>query len=395
MTLRTFTSESVTEGHPDKICDQISDPILDALLEQDPDARVAVETLVTTGLVHVAGEVTTSGYVDIPQLVRQKLVDIGYNSSQIGFDGNSCGVSVSIGAQSSDIASGVDTALESRAGSSDEDSQLGAGDQGMMFGYATNETKVFMPSPILLSHRLTERLSTLRRELNNGLIRPDGKAQVSVNYDGNTPVSIDTVVLSTQHHPDISQDDLANLVLERVIQPILRDSGLDSSEAKFFINPSGRFVIGGPQGDAGLTGRKIMVDTYGGMARHGGGAFSGKDPSKVDRSAAYAMRWVAKNIVAAGLADKAEIQVAYAIGVAKPVAVFVETFGTEKVDTQAIERAVHSVFDLRPAAIIRELDLKRAIYAKTATYGHLVRELQDFTWERTDRADALREAAVR
>ncbi len=395
MTLRTFTSESVTEGHPDKICDQISDTILDAMLEQDPDARVAVETLVTTGLVHVAGEVTTSGYVDIPQLVRQKLVDIGYNSSQIGFDGNSCGVSVSIGAQSSDIAFGVDSALESRAGSSDEDSQLGAGDQGMMFGYATNETKVLMPTPILLSHRITERLSTLRRELNNGLIRPDGKAQVSVNYDGNTPVSVDTVVLSTQHHPDIPQDDLANLVLEQVIQPILRESGLESSEAKFFINPSGRFVIGGPQGDAGLTGRKIMVDTYGGMARHGGGAFSGKDPSKVDRSAAYAMRWVAKNIVAAGLADKAEIQVAYAIGVAKPVAVFVETFGTEKIDTQAIERAVHNVFDLRPAAIIRELDLKRAIYAKTATYGHFGRELPDFTWERTDRADALREAAGR
>jgi S-adenosylmethionine synthetase len=395
MTLRTFTSESVTEGHPDKICDQISDTILDAMLEQDPEARVAVETLVTTGLVHVAGEVTTSGYVDIPQLVRQKLVDIGYNSSQIGFDGNSCGVSVSIGAQSPDIAHGVDTALESRAGSSDEDSQLGAGDQGMMFGYATNETKVLMPTPILLSHRITERLSTVRRELNNGLIRPDGKAQVSVNYDGKTPVSIDTVVLSTQHHPDISQDDLAILVLEQVIQPVLRDSGLDSSETKFFINPSGRFVIGGPQGDAGLTGRKIIVDTYGGMARHGGGAFSGKDPSKVDRSAAYAMRWVAKNIVAAGLADKAEIQVAYAIGVAKPVAVFVETFGTEKVDTQAIERAVHSVFDLRPAAIIRELDLKRAIYAKTATYGHFGRELPDFTWERTDRADALREAAGR
>jgi len=395
MTLRTFTSESVTEGHPDKICDQISDTILDAMLEQDPDSRVAVETLVTTGLVHVAGEVTTSGYVEIPQLVRQKLIDIGYNSSQIGFDGNSCGVSVSIGAQSPDIASGVDSALESRAGSSEEDNQLGAGDQGMMFGYATNETKVLMPTPILLSHRITERLSIVRRELNNGLIRPDGKAQVSVNYDGNIPVSIDTVVLSTQHHPEISQDDLANLVLEQVIQPILRDSGLDSSETKFFINPSGRFVIGGPQGDAGLTGRKIIVDTYGGMARHGGGAFSGKDPSKVDRSAAYAMRWVAKNIVAAGLADKAEIQVAYAIGVAKPVAVFVETFGTEKVDTQAIERAVHSVFDLRPAAIIRELDLKRAIYAKTATYGHFGRELADFTWERTDRADALREAAGR
>ena len=395
MTLRTFTSESVTEGHPDKICDQISDTILDAMLDQDPEARVAVETLVTTGLVHIAGEVTTSGYVEIPQLVRQKLIDIGYNSSQIGFDGNSCGVSVSIGAQSADIASGVDSALESRAGSVDEDSQLGAGDQGMMFGYATNETKVLMPAPILLSHRITERLSIVRRELNNGFIRPDGKAQVSVNYDGNTPVSIDTVVLSTQHHPDISQDDLANLVLEQVIQPVLRDSGLQSDDAKFFINPSGRFVIGGPQGDAGLTGRKIIVDTYGGMARHGGGAFSGKDPSKVDRSAAYAMRWVAKNIVAAGLADKAEIQVAYAIGVAKPVAVFVETFGTEKVDTYAIERAVHEVFDLRPAAIIRELDLKRPIYAKTATYGHFGRELADFTWERTDRADALREAAGR
>lgn len=395
MTLRTFTSESVTEGHPDKICDQISDTILDAMLEQDPEARVAVETLVTTGLVHVAGEVTTSGYVEIPQLVRQKLIDIGYNSSQIGFDGNSCGVSVSIGAQSADIASGVDAALESRAGSEDQDSQLGAGDQGMMFGFATNETSVLMPAPILLSHKITERLSIVRRELNNGLIRPDGKAQVSVNYDGNTPVSIDTVVLSTQHHPDISQDDLANLVLEHVIQPVLRDSGLHSDDTKFFINPSGRFVIGGPQGDAGLTGRKIIVDTYGGMARHGGGAFSGKDPSKVDRSAAYAMRWVAKNIVAAGLADKAEIQVAYAIGVAKPVAVFVETFGTEKVETFAIERAVHEVFDLRPAAIIRELDLKRPIYAKTATYGHFGRELADFTWERTDRADALREAAGR
>jgi S-adenosylmethionine synthetase len=395
MTLRTFTSESVTEGHPDKICDQISDTILDAMIEQDPNARVAVETLVTTGLVHVAGEVTTSGYVEIPQLVRQKLIDIGYNSSQIGFDGNSCGVSVSIGAQSPDIAGGVDDALESRAGSEDEDSKLGAGDQGMMFGYATNESSVFMPMPILLSHRITERLSTVRRELNNGMIRPDGKAQVSVNYDGAVPVSIDTVVLSTQHHPDISQDDLANLVLERVIQPVLNDSGLSFDDTKFFINPSGRFVIGGPQGDAGLTGRKIIVDTYGGMARHGGGAFSGKDPSKVDRSAAYAMRWVAKNVVAAGLADRAEIQVAYAIGVAKPVAVFVETFGTEKVKTQAIERAVREVFDLRPAAIIRELDLKRPIYAKTAAYGHFGRELADFTWERTDRADVLREAAGR
>lgn len=393
MKLRTFTSESVTEGHPDKICDQISDTILDAMLEQDPSARVAVETLVTTGLVHVAGEVTTSSYVDIPQLVRDRITAIGYNNAEIGFDGKSCGVSISIGAQSPDIAAGVDAALEARAGAQDTDSQLGAGDQGMMFGYATNETDVLMPTPILLSHRITESLSNLRRELGNGLIRPDGKAQVSVNYEGDQPVSIDTVVLSTQHHEDATQDELAQLVLSRVIQPVLADSKLDFENTKYFINPSGRFVIGGPQGDAGLTGRKIIVDTYGGMARHGGGAFSGKDPSKVDRSAAYAMRWVAKNVVAAGLADRAEIQVAYAIGVAKPVAVFVETFGTEKVDTQAIENAIAKVFDLRPAAIIRELDLRRPIYAKTAAYGHFGRELPEFTWERTDRADALREAA--
>ena len=395
MTLRTFTSESVTEGHPDKICDQISDTILDAMLEQDPNARVAVETLVTTGLVHVAGEVTTSGYVEIPQLVRQKVLDIGYNSSEIGFDGNSCGVSVSIGAQSPDIAGGVDEALESRAGSADEDSKLGAGDQGMMFGYASNETDVLMPTPILLSHRITERLSQVRRELNDGRLRPDGKSQVSVDYEGSNPVSINTVVLSTQHHPDVSQDDLANLILDRVIRPVLKESNLPFDSTRYIINPSGRFVIGGPQGDAGLTGRKIIVDTYGGMARHGGGAFSGKDPSKVDRSAAYAMRWVAKNVVAAGLADQAEIQVAYAIGVAEPVAVFVETFGTEKVETTAIEAAIKKVFDLRPAAIIRELDLKRPIYAKTAAYGHFGRELPEFSWEKTDRASALAEAAGR
>ena len=393
MTLRTFTSESVTEGHPDKICDQISDTILDAMLEQDPNARVAVETLVTTGLVHVAGEVTTSGYVEIPQLVRQKVLDIGYNSSEIGFDGNSCGVSVSIGAQSPDIAGGVDEALESRAGSADEDSKLGAGDQGMMFGYASNETDVLMPTPILLSHRITERLSEVRRELNDGRLRPDGKSQVSVDYEGSNPVSINTVVLSTQHHPDVSQDDLANLILDHVIRPVLKESNLPFDSTRYIINPSGRFVIGGPQGDAGLTGRKIIVDTYGGMARHGGGAFSGKDPSKVDRSAAYAMRWVAKNVVAAGLADRAEIQVAYAIGVAEPVAVFVETFGTEKVETTAIEAAIKKVFDLRPAAIIRELDLKRPIYAKTAAYGHFGRELPEFSWEKTDRASALAEAA--
>jgi S-adenosylmethionine synthetase len=395
MTLRTFTSESVTEGHPDKICDQISDTILDAMLEQDPDARVAVETLITTGLVHVVGEVTTSGYVEIPQLVRQKILDIGYNSSEIGFDGNSCGVSLSIGAQSPDIAGGVDVALESRAGSADEDSKLGAGDQGMMFGYASNETDVFMPMPILLSHRITERLAEVRRELNDGRLRPDGKSQVSVDYEGSNPVSINTVVLSTQHHPDVSQDDLANLILDHVIRPVLKESKLPFDSTRYIINPSGRFVIGGPQGDAGLTGRKIIVDTYGGMARHGGGAFSGKDPSKVDRSAAYAMRWVAKNVVAAGLADRAEIQVAYAIGVAEPVAVFVETFGTEKVETTAIEAAIKKVFDLRPAAIIRELDLKRPIYAKTAAYGHFGRELPEFNWEKTDRASALAEAAGR
>ena len=395
MTLRTFTSESVTEGHPDKICDQISDTILDAMLTQDPDARVAVETLITTGLVHVAGEVTTSGYVEIPQLVRQKVLDIGYNSSEIGFDGNSCGVSVSIGAQSPDIAGGVDDALEARAGVEDADSKLGAGDQGMMFGYASNETDVFMPTPILLSHRITEKLSAVRKELNDGRLRPDGKAQVSVDYEGSGPVGINTVVLSTQHHPDVSQDDLANLILDKVIRPVLKEANLPFDNTRYIINPSGRFVIGGPQGDAGLTGRKIIVDTYGGMARHGGGAFSGKDPSKVDRSAAYAMRWVAKNVVAAGLADRAEIQVAYAIGVAEPVAVFVETFGTEKVETKAIEIAIRKVFDLRPAAIIRELDLKRPIYARTAAYGHFGRELADFSWEKTDRANALAEAAGR
>ena len=391
MTLRTFTSESVTEGHPDKICDQISDTILDALLEQDPDARVAVETLVTTGLVQVAGEVTTSGYVEIPHLVRQKLLDIGYNSSAIGFDGASCGVSVSIGAQSPDIAQGVNTSLESRSGNNFD--EIGAGDQGMMFGYASNETANFMPAPINIAHRLTERLSQVRRELETSMLRPDGKAQVSISYEGNKPVAVTTVVLSTQHHPDVQQDDLANLVLDRVIRPVLLDSGLDTSDTNFIINPTGRFVIGGPQADAGLTGRKIIVDTYGGSARHGGGAFSGKDPSKVDRSAAYAMRWVAKNLVAAGLADRAEIQVAYAIGVSTPVALHVETFGTEQVEVEAIEKAIRQVFDLRPAAIISELNLKRPIYAKTASYGHFGRELPDFTWENLDRVQALSDAA--
>jgi len=391
MTLRTFTSESVTEGHPDKICDQISDTILDALLQQDPDARVAVETLVTTGLVQVAGEVTTSGYVEIPHLVRQKLLDIGYNSSAIGFDGASCGVSVSIGAQSSDIAQGVNTSLESRSSSQVE--EIGAGDQGMMFGYASNETKNFMPAPINIAHRLTEGLSQVRRQLDSPILRPDGKAQVSINYDGNKPVSVKTVLISSQHHPDVDQDDLANLVFDRVIRPVLLDAGLDSSDTEFIINPTGRFVIGGPQGDAGLTGRKIIVDTYGGSARHGGGAFSGKDPSKVDRSATYAMRWVAKNLVAAGLAERAEIQVAYAIGMATPVSLHVETFGTESVEIAAIEQAIGKVFDLRPAAIISELDLKRPIYAKTASYGHFGRELPEFTWENLDRVQALKDAA--
>lgn len=391
MTLRTFTSESVTEGHPDKICDQISDTILDALLEQDPDARVAVETLVTTGLVQVAGEVTTSGYVEIPHLVRQKLLDIGYNSSAIGFDGASCGVSVSIGAQSPDIAQGVNTSLESRSGNDID--EIGAGDQGMMFGYASSETANFMPAPINIAHRLTERLSLVRRELETSMLRPDGKAQVSISYEGNRPVAVKTVVLSTQHHPDVPQDDLANLVLDRVIRPVLLDSGLDTSDTNFIINPTGRLDIGGPQADAGLTGRKIIVDTYGGSARHGGGAFSGKDPSKVDRSAAYAMRWVAKNLVAAGLADRAEVQVAYAIGVSTPVALHVETFGTENVEVEAIERAIRQVFDLRPAAIISELNLKRPIYAKTASYGHFGRELPEFTWENLDRVQALKDAA--
>jgi len=395
MTLRTFTSESVTEGHPDKICDQLSDTILDALLEQDSQARVAVEALVTTGLVHIAGEVTTSGYVEIPQIVRERILSIGYNSSEIGFDGNSCGVSVSIGAQSTDIAGGVDRALEIRRGDAEEGNTLGAGDQGMMFGYASNESEAMMPMPILLAHLLAERLSQVRKELGQGLLRPDGKTQVSVDYDGDKPVSISTVVLSSQHHPDLSQDDVAAIVLERVINPVVKDSGLDVSSTNYIVNPSGRFVVGGPQGDAGLTGRKIIVDTYGGMARHGGGAFSGKDPSKVDRSAAYAMRWVAKNVVAAGLADRAEIQVAYAIGMAKPVALFVETFGTEKVSREEIQRAISQVFDLRPAAIIEALDLRRPIYSKTATYGHFGRNLTEFTWERTDRIQDLLNAVGR
>jgi len=391
--LRFFTSESVTEGHPDKICDQISDTILDAMLAQDTGARVAVETMVTTGLVHIAGEVTTSGYVEIPQLVREKIKNIGYVSSDIGFDGASCGVSVSIGAQSPDIAAGVDAGLEARElGSSDRFDSQGAGDQGLMFGYATNETPTLMPTAIHTAHRLAERLAEVRKTGVVDFLRPDGKTQVTIGYEGNVAKSVSAVVLSTQHNPGITLADLREQMKTIVVDPILEQTGLDLSETKFFINPTGIFEIGGPMGDAGLTGRKIIVDTYGGASRHGGGAFSGKDPSKVDRSAAYAMRWVAKNVVAAGLADRAEVQVAYAIGVAKPVAVYVETFGTEKVPAAAIEKAISKVFDLRPRAIIEELDLLRPIYAQTAAYGHFGRELPDFTWERTDRVAQLQAA---
>jgi S-adenosylmethionine synthetase len=391
--LRLFTSESVTEGHPDKICDQISDSILDALLAVDPRSRVAVETLVTTGLVHVAGEVTTSGYVDIPTIVRELITGIGYNSSLVGFDGASCGVEVSIGSQSPDIAQGVDTALEARSGGAVEDLDLqGAGDQGIMFGFATIETPQLMPLPIWLAHRLSERLAEVRKTGLLDYLRPDGKTQVTIGYDGYVPRTVDTVVLSTQHSPAVDNATLFAEVEELVIRPVLESAGLESANATVLINPTGRFEIGGPQGDAGLTGRKIIVDTYGGASRHGGGAFSGKDPSKVDRSAAYAMRWVAKNAVAAGLADRLEVQVAYAIGKAAPVGLYVETFGTAHVDEARIIAAIREVFDLRPAAIIRDLDLLRPIYSATSTYGHFGRELPDFTWERTDRVEALRAA---
>ena len=393
--LRLFTSESVTEGHPDKICDQISDSILDALLEVDPQARVAVETLVTTGLVHVAGEVTTTGYVDIPGIVRKRITDIGYDSSDVWFDGRSCGVSISIGGQSPDIAVGVNSSLEQREGTDTDytDSQ-GAGDQGIMFGYATTETAEYMPLPIWLAHRLAERLAEVRKTGLVDYLRPDGKTQVTIGYDGVVPKSVDSVVVSTQHSPRISTADLQAAIRELVIDPVLAAVDLDRSALKAYINPTGVFHIGGPQGDAGLTGRKIIVDTYGGAARHGGGAFSGKDPSKVDRSAAYALRWVAKNAVAAGLADRLEVQVAYAIGKASPVGLYVETFGTGHASDQVIIDAIQSTFDLRPAAIIRDLDLLRPIYAQTATYGHFGRELPDFTWERLDRVVALREAAA-
>lgn len=389
--LRLFTSESVTEGHPDKVCDQISDTILDAMLTIDKNARVAVETMATTGLVHVAGEVTCSGYVDIPDLIRSKILEIGYNSSDIGFDGKSCGVSVSIGEQSKDIAQGVDSGYEVREEtSSDADDEQGAGDQGLMFGFATNETPNLMPAAISLAHELSQRLAYVRKSGELDFLRPDGKTQVTIGYDGPVAKTIETVVLSTQHNPTISTEALRDAVRRHVIQPVLDRSSLDSSSVNTLINPTGRFEAGGPMADAGLTGRKIIVDTYGGASRHGGGAFSGKDPSKVDRSAAYAMRWVAKNVVAAGLADRVEVQVAYAIGKARPVGVYVETFGTEKIDTVKIEQAIAEVFDLRPRAIIRDLNLLRPIYAQTAAYGHFGRELPDFTWEATNRVDQLR-----
>ncbi|MFD3757096.1 methionine adenosyltransferase [Streptomyces sp. NPDC058622] len=405
MSQRLFTSESVTEGHPDKIADRISDTVLDALLAQDPRSRVAVETLITTGQVHVAGEVTTSAWADIPALVREAVLEIGYDSSAKGFDGASCGVSVSIGAQSPDIAQGVDTAYEKRvegadgAEESDALDRQGAGDQGLMFGYACDETPNLMPLPIEVAHRLSRRLAEVRKDGTVPYLRPDGKTQVTIEYDGETPVRLDTVVVSTQHASGIALDslltpDIREHVVAHVLAGLVEDGiKLETEGYRLLVNPTGRFEIGGPMGDAGLTGRKIIIDTYGGMARHGGGAFSGKDPSKVDRSAAYAMRWAAKNVVAAGLATRCEVQVAYAIGKAEPVGLFVETFGTHTVPTEHIERAITEVFDLRPAAIIRDLDLLRPIYAQTAAYGHFGRELPDFTWERTDRAGALRTAA--
>ena len=394
MAKRLFTSESVTEGHPDKIADAISDAVLDSLLSQDPKSRVACETLITTGQVHVAGEVTTNGYADVMGLVRETVLGIGYDSSEKGFDGASCGISVSIGQQSQDIAAGVDKAVENRlAQSSDPFDLQGAGDQGLMFGYATRDTKELMPLPIAMAHRLAECLSSVRKNGELSYLRPDGKTQVTIEYDGDRPVSLDTVVISSQHSPDVDiEGAMTRDLTELVIKPVIKSFSLKSDSVKILVNPTGRFVIGGPMGDAGLTGRKIIVDSYGGMARHGGGAFSGKDPSKVDRSAAYAMRWVAKNVVAADLADRCEVQVAYAIGKAQPVGLFIETFGTEKVPVTQISDAVLATFDLRPAAIIKELNLLRPIYGKTSAYGHFGRELPEFTWEKTDRAQSLAKA---
>lgn len=394
MAKRLFTSESVTEGHPDKIADQISDAILDSLIGQDKKSRVAVETLITTGQVHVAGEVTTDAYADVTGIIRETVLNIGYDSSVKGFDGNSCGVSVSIGQQSQDIAQGVDDAYENRVASSVDPLDLqGAGDQGLMFGYACDDTKELMPLPIWLAHELASQLSKVRKSGALPYLRPDGKTQVTIEYEGDKAVALNTVVISSQHSEEVSvEKQLTPEIIDQVINPILSKIDLPKNELRILINPTGRFVIGGPMGDAGLTGRKIIVDTYGGMARHGGGAFSGKDPSKVDRSAAYAMRWVAKNVVAAGFARRCEVQVAYAIGKAQPVGLFVETFGTETVPVDKIQDAVLQVFDLRPAAIIRDLDLLRPIYSKTSAYGHFGRELKEFTWESTSRVDSLRAA---
>ena len=394
MSQRLFTSESVTEGHPDKIADAISDAVLDSLLSQDIKSRVAVETLITTGQVHVAGEVTTDGYADVNTIVRDTVLNIGYDSSDKGFDGNSCGVSISIGQQSQDIAQGVNDAYEHRVASGVDPLDLqGAGDQGLMFGYACDDTKELMPLPIWLAHALAAQLSKVRKSGQLAYLRPDGKTQVTIEYDGDRAVALNTVVISSQHSEDVDVVKvLTPEIIEYVINPIVSTIDLPKNNLTTLINPTGRFVIGGPMGDAGLTGRKIIVDTYGGMARHGGGAFSGKDPSKVDRSAAYAMRWVAKNVVAAGLARRCEVQVAYAIGKAQPVGLFVETFGTETVPIRKIQDAVLATFDLRPAAIIRDLQLLRPIYSLTSAYGHFGRELPEFTWERTDRVDALQKA---
>ena len=387
-----FTSESVTEGHPDKMADQISDSILDAILAKDKNARVACETLVTTGMVHVAGEISTTCYVDIPHIVRETIREIGYTRAKYGFDCDTCGILVSLDEQSSDIAMGVDEALEAKEGQKDKFDMIGAGDQGMMFGYATNETDDYMPLPISLAHRLARRLAKVRKDGTLSYLRPDGKTQVTVEYEDGKPVRIDTIVISAQHSPDVTRDQIEKDLLEYVIKPE-RPEGLFDDKTKLYINPTGRFVIGGPQGDSGLTGRKIIVDTYGGMARHGGGCFSGKDPTKVDRSAAYAARYVAKNIVAAGLADKVEIQLAYAIGVARPVSIHVETFGTGKVDNDVIVSLINKHFDLRPAGIIEMLDLQRPIYKQTAAYGHFGRNDLDLPWEKTDKADVLRKEA--
>lgn len=392
--MRLFTSESVTEGHPDKLADQISDSILDEILRQDPEARTAIETVATTGLVHVVGEVTTSAYADISGIVRQTIIDVGYDRAETYFDGNSIGVTVSIGSQSPDIGQGVDQSLESRTEQIlDPFSAQGAGDQGIMFGYATNETKELMPLPITLAHRLAERLAKIRKDGTVDFLYPDGKTQVTIAYEGDRAIGVDTVVISSQHSAQTSQQDLAEALKELVVTPVLAEHGFDASASTLLFNPTGKFVIGGPMGDAGLTGRKIIIDTYGGSSRHGGGAFSGKDPSKVDRSAAYALRWAAKNAVAAGLADRLELQLAYAIGKAAPVGLYAETFGTGKLPEEEIIRAIQSVFDFRPAAIIDTLDLKRPIYRETARYGHFGRNLPDFSWEHLNRVDELREVA--